>query len=49
MLSPLPEERPNCEEILNNKALYLEYDEAGCPLFKDYKKPTILSIQKPKL
>ncbi|CAK74127.1 unnamed protein product (macronuclear) [Paramecium tetraurelia] len=48
MLNPNPEQRIACSEVLSHPVMQVEYDEQGCPLFKDYKKPVILSIQKPR-
>ncbi|CAD8090260.1 unnamed protein product [Paramecium sonneborni] len=39
MLSPNPQERPSCKEILENKILEVEYGEDGVPLFKDFQRP----------
>ncbi|CAD8083042.1 unnamed protein product [Paramecium sonneborni] len=49
MLNPNPDIRISCQEVLNHPVMQVEYDEQGCPLFKDYKKPMTLSIQKPRL
>lgn len=39
MLSLEPNKRPSCDYILDSKILAIEYDNAGCPLFINYKKP----------
>ncbi|CAD8205849.1 unnamed protein product [Paramecium octaurelia] len=39
MLSPSPNDRPSCKEILENKILEVEYGEDGVPLFKDFQRP----------
>ncbi|CAD8171191.1 unnamed protein product [Paramecium pentaurelia] len=49
MLNPNPDQRISCSEVLNHPVIQVEYDEQGCPLFKDYKQPVALSIQKPRL
>ncbi|CAD8077040.1 unnamed protein product [Paramecium primaurelia] len=49
MLNPNPDQRISCSEVLNHPVMQVEYDDQGCPLFKDYKKPVALSIQKQRL
>jgi len=39
MLSIDPNKRPTCSDILKAKILDVEYDNEGCPLFINYKKP----------
>ncbi|KAM3129235.1 hypothetical protein pb186bvf_018614 [Paramecium bursaria] len=46
MLSRDPQLRPTCQEILNAKILHVDYDENGCPIFKDYKLPVRLASPK---
>ncbi|CAD8211311.1 unnamed protein product [Paramecium pentaurelia] len=48
MLSIDPNKRPNCSDILKTKILEVEYDNEGCPLFINYKKPKSQSIQSVK-